>query len=250
MARMSVDEKAFQDIRFKKLAKILRITALDAVGRMLPLWNYCTENGVYEIDIGIIELLYSGLIPRSDLFEKHLIESKLIIKSEDDKLYVCGTRGRIEWLEKQRNNGRKGGRPKKNIDQETVDNNNPWVNSGLTQTEPNRNPLSLALALALTKEEEEIIISSSSSNHPYEPQNAQRVSVDYSELTKLGLAFGTTQMATILASGVEGSEIQTSINHFAHALQKRWAPKGGFASSPLNYFMGCMLGSQKQFRCG
>jgi hypothetical protein len=64
--------------------------------------------------------------------------------------------------------------------------------------------------------------------------------INFEGLTELNCPFGKKQIEQIKAWGVSPESLQESIHNFIFALKKNWTPEGGFKSSPLNYFMGCI----------
>jgi hypothetical protein len=124
MARVNVEQKAFTDARFGRLGLMLvnkdypEVTIDTAqclgIGRMAKVWNECQERGSYTL--GDHDLVV--LLGHRDA-AKILIESGLGERATRSSVRICGTEGRIEWLNKSRENGRlgaehgkKGGRPK------------------------------------------------------------------------------------------------------------------------------------------
>ena len=118
MASVRIEGEAFQDRRYDRLAEYAGLVDADhARGKMASLWLQCTIEGRYilpECDVkralgdrGVDALEFAGLGERTD-----------------DGVRIRGTRGRIEWLEQKRKEGRKhgqkgakfgklGGRPRK-----------------------------------------------------------------------------------------------------------------------------------------
>lgn len=146
MASVRIEEKARADARFKILGERLGTSRFDARARMEELWAYCTEENTYYISSPIIDALaemkgFSELILHADV--------NLAVK-DDRGIRIKGTKGRIEWLKKARNNGKKGGRPKK---PEPEPHGNHVVTQTGTQkpttTEPESNLLTLAPAPVL-----------------------------------------------------------------------------------------------------
>lgn len=105
MPRVNVEEKAFDDARFKAIAKRLNLpNHYAAIGLMLPLWNYCTEEETYYVKPDLIDFI-CGIEGLSKL----LVEFELCRPIRGGKVYVRGTKKRIEWLSNLRNNSKKGG---------------------------------------------------------------------------------------------------------------------------------------------
>lgn len=100
------------DDRFALLAKRANLADVDhAIGKMARLWQKCTMEGRYTLTEEEIELV---LGPNG---VEALIASRLgertRARNQQPQIRIKGTKGRIEWLEKARKNGKKGGRPKK-----------------------------------------------------------------------------------------------------------------------------------------
>jgi len=85
---------------------------------MIYIWNECQESGSYQLTRE--ELL--DIHPDLPDFADAIVEAKLGRSADDGTIYICGTKGRIEWLAKARENakygvlgrdyGAKGGRPR------------------------------------------------------------------------------------------------------------------------------------------
>jgi len=100
--RTNIEESVWSDVRFDTLARLMGVSRFDAVARCAWLWRLCTEGNSPVLDADVVEnTIPVGLLVRAKL-----------ARAQDDGVYICGTTGRIEWLEKMRANGRKGGRPK------------------------------------------------------------------------------------------------------------------------------------------
>lgn len=135
MASIRVEDEALTDPRFTLLGQVLHTTRFDAVGRMLAIWSYCTEKHTYYLTEKMIDVLAE--VPG---FTKIISEPEIGLAVQSDKGFrIKGTRGRIEWLKKLRNNGKKGGRPKK-----TKTKPNGFENE--TKSEPPSNPLTITPA--------------------------------------------------------------------------------------------------------
>lgn len=107
MARINIDAQALIDPRFKGLGKLLGGNHFMALGYMVHIWHYCTERQTYVIERDMVELITD----RED-FADLLIKAGLAEDSEGG-IRIKGLEGRIEWLSSLRENGKKGGRPKK-----------------------------------------------------------------------------------------------------------------------------------------
>ena len=107
MAAVRTESDAFGDVRYERLARLAGLADADhARGKMARLWRQCTMEKRYVLPIeDVIEVLGERAIAA-------LTESRLG-EEVDGGVRIRGTKGRIEWLDKLRKNGRKGGRPKK-----------------------------------------------------------------------------------------------------------------------------------------
>ena len=115
MARISVDQAALTDSRYEILAQIAGLADADhARGRMIRVWNECQERETYTLRAETLDSIF-----HVEASGELLIRSALARRVRPGLFYVCGSRGRIEWLKKRREEGRKGGfkggRPKKPI---------------------------------------------------------------------------------------------------------------------------------------
>jgi hypothetical protein len=112
MPRVNVEPRAFTDPRFVHLGQLLGTNRYDAIGRMALVWAECTERNRHALPKDELNHLFDDVKRFSDL----IIKAKLGRTRRED-VYICGTRGRIEWLERirraSRENGKKGGRPRK-----------------------------------------------------------------------------------------------------------------------------------------
>jgi hypothetical protein len=110
MARVNVEQKALSDRRFHTLGRLTGESRHAALGRMILVWNECQERETYILTS--IEL--DDINPDAAAFSVAVVESGLA-RHEGGGIYICGTRGRIEWLAARRKDGknaRGGGRPK------------------------------------------------------------------------------------------------------------------------------------------
>ena len=64
--------------------------------------------------------------------------------------------------------------------------------------------------------------------------------VDYLPLNDVDCPFGPKQLRQARSYGMSPEALQECIYNFAWALSKKWQPPGGFQTSPLNFFMGCL----------
>jgi hypothetical protein len=145
---INIETIAFNDLRFRLLARTIRKSKFDALGRMAHIWEHCTQLLKYELTHDEIDE-----IAQIKNFS-HIICEKAIGLGEKkgELIRIKGTFGRIEWLTTCRDNGKKGGRPRKE--------NNPVVNLGvsipLTEIEPRSNP-STSTSTSLKKEKNETL---------------------------------------------------------------------------------------------
>lgn len=110
MARVNVDAVAFGDVRFDLLAAEMGWQDADfARGKMLRVWFQCASQSRKTLTRREVELVLGAngadAIVRADLAQWD--------GENGDELYIRGTSGRIEWLEKLKKNGKMGGRPRK-----------------------------------------------------------------------------------------------------------------------------------------
>lgn len=105
-ASVRVEADAFVDERFVALARMAGLADADhARGKMLRLWRQCTDRNVAILPLEIID---SVLGPNGgDALVKSFLGERA-----DGGIRICGTSGRIEWLENLRKNGKKGGKAK------------------------------------------------------------------------------------------------------------------------------------------
>ena len=109
-ASVRIEDEAFSDRRYARLAKEAGLADADhARGKMAVLWRQCTIEQRHHLPVAdVLDVLGERGVDA-------LVASRLG-ELEGDLVRICGTSGRIEWLDKLRNNGRYGklgGRPKK-----------------------------------------------------------------------------------------------------------------------------------------
>lgn len=97
MARVNIEEKAFNDIRIRRFARKLGVDHFSGLGRMAHLWRACTELGVYELSKEDIDE-----ICEFDGAAEHLVASGLGSEGENCSIRIHGTEGRVEWLQNKR----------------------------------------------------------------------------------------------------------------------------------------------------
>lgn len=108
MPAVRIEEEAFGDERYDDLAAAAGLADADhARGKMARLWRQCTLEGTYALHRITVERV---LGPKAI---EALTFARLGELLDDGRVRVRGTEGRIEWLEKVRAGGKKGGRPRK-----------------------------------------------------------------------------------------------------------------------------------------
>lgn len=238
---------SFHDVRFSKLARKLGLKKPEyAIGAMLPIWFHCTQFGVYEISADDLELL-SG---RKN-FDEILVSCGLAEKKSEGKFYISGSRGRVEWLTRLRENGKHGsagGRPKKT---KAKDNNDIKTQQGFVfKTLPTPIP-ALATTPVLVPINNLFNSSDKSSNPaparvdalPTDDDLEQLKAIDRTPLRKLGVNLTLPNLTSLYAFGVSAQEIRSGVDNFAQALGMGWQPTGGFKKGPKSYFLGAMIKS-------
>lgn len=121
MARVNLEQAAHTDPRFALLGKRIGHDRHSALGRMTMVWAACQERGSYTLPVDILDCFFEDVTNFADA----IVQSGLGRLEPDGTIYICGTRGRIEWLTRKRevareNGAKSSGRPrKKDIAQET-----------------------------------------------------------------------------------------------------------------------------------
>ena len=105
MASVRVENGALKDPRIEYLGVLLDTGRYDALGRMIAVWDFCTEHDTYIASNAAV----CGIFGADGV--KHLLEADLA-EVTDEGLRIRGTAGRIEWLRKKREAAAKGGRAK------------------------------------------------------------------------------------------------------------------------------------------
>jgi len=112
MPRVNVEQKVFTDPRFSHLGQLLGTNRYEAIGRMTVVWSVCTEQNWYVLPIDVLNHIFDDVDHFADL-----VVLADLGRKKSHGIYIRGTRGRIEWLERKRRasreNGKKGGRPRK-----------------------------------------------------------------------------------------------------------------------------------------
>lgn len=110
MAAVRIEEEAFSDERYEDLAIAAGLQDSDhARGKMARLWRQCTLEHTHNLLVStVVRVLGTNGV-------EALRSARLGELTDDGRVRIRGTEGRIEWLSKLRENGRKGGRPKTQI---------------------------------------------------------------------------------------------------------------------------------------
>jgi hypothetical protein len=147
VAAVRIEEAAFSDRRFDRLASLLGLPCADcARGKMAALWRQCTleQRHVLDEDDVAIVLGPGGA--------DALVAARLGERTKKG-VRICGTKGRIEWLGRARSNGeygKLGGRPRKNNNPAGFSGDNPVGFDGETPITPSPSP-SPSIAPATTQ---------------------------------------------------------------------------------------------------
>jgi hypothetical protein len=102
VARVNVDAEALQDLRFRRLGRLLGMDHFAALGRMIYVWYFCTVRETYFVSRDDLTDLV-GVDAWAALEEAELGEV------QGDVMRIKGTKGRTDWLAKKRAAGKKGG---------------------------------------------------------------------------------------------------------------------------------------------
>lgn len=103
MASVRIENDAWDDPRYVLLGQRLGIDRFDALIRCARVWSYCTDRGAHVLPAEMIDA-HVGVAG----FAEHMVGVQLAEKVAQG-IRVCGTRGRIEWLDKRKKASRKGG---------------------------------------------------------------------------------------------------------------------------------------------
>jgi len=104
MARVSLDSEMFGDTRFVFLAQLLGMADPDTARmKCARVWHECTLRGRAGLSEATIDV--AAGIPG---FAQQLIAAELA-RPQKGLIYVCGTRGRIEWFQDKKRAGKLGG---------------------------------------------------------------------------------------------------------------------------------------------
>jgi hypothetical protein len=93
MAQVCIDSKVFTDMRFKALARNLKISVDDAIGKCLRVWHCCMQLEKSELTDDMIDDCVD--IPG---FHRQMLSVGLarFANTEARSIYIAGTRGRLE----------------------------------------------------------------------------------------------------------------------------------------------------------
>ncbi len=106
MARISIEQVALTDLRYQALGRHYKKDRFWALGIMVYVWNQCQELGRHSLARTELQDIH----PHLKGFPDALADSGLGRWEEGGTLYIAGTRGRIEWLNQLREQGRDSGR--------------------------------------------------------------------------------------------------------------------------------------------
>jgi uncharacterized phage protein (TIGR02220 family) len=110
-ASVRIEDEAFSDERYEDLATAAGLADADhARGKMARLWRQCTLEQRHVLPVATVQRILGERAVEA-------LQVARLGELVDDGVRIRGTRGRIEWLKKLRNNGRfgkRGGRPRKN----------------------------------------------------------------------------------------------------------------------------------------
>lgn len=143
MTAVRIENEAFSDERYDDLAAAAGLVDADhARGKMARLWRQCTIEQTHTLpNVTVQRVLGPNAVTA-------LEAARLGERVNDTHVRIRGTRGRIEWLKKLRDNGkfgRRGGRPKKNP--RGLSSENP---DGHPDGFPSKTPLTLTLTPSLS----------------------------------------------------------------------------------------------------
>lgn len=105
MALIKIAARAHADLRFDRLAKVTGLpTRWDALGRMIPIWNACTESGNPLIEKDVCDLLFGC----ADVADK-IVRVGLGFDDEN-AIRIAGYDEHCAWLNVTREAGKTGGK--------------------------------------------------------------------------------------------------------------------------------------------
>jgi hypothetical protein len=106
-ARVSIDAKAWGDVRFDVLARELGVDRYSAIGRMAAIWGECTDRETQHLPASVIAM-HLGCA-RGDVVEI-LCHAAELAEDTPDGIRLRGAGGRIEWLGDRRARASAGGK--------------------------------------------------------------------------------------------------------------------------------------------
>lgn len=115
MARVSVESQVHRDERYVNLGQLIGGNSLAAIGAMTRIWSDLTEKwtpergeAAYTLKPDAIARLFEGF-RWAKKFADSMVQAELGERLADGAIRIRGSKGRIEWLWKQRNGAKKGG---------------------------------------------------------------------------------------------------------------------------------------------
>ena len=106
MAAVRIEECAFSDWRFERLAQLMGWGRADfAIGVMARVWRQCTLENTHVLSTEDVD----GIMGEGGA--ANLLVARLG-KPDPKGVRISGAEGRVEWLDRVRKNGQLGGRPR------------------------------------------------------------------------------------------------------------------------------------------
>jgi len=229
MARVGVEQTALSDARFSTLGRLLGTNRHEALGRMVLVWNECQERETYLLSGMILD----GIFERDNAGE--LLAKAELVRPQGDSYYICGTKGRIEWLSERRKDGRKGGRPKTiglttGIDGKLPADNPPTLTPAPTPAlSPTQTPEKGISRLRRSVDVPQEGFLKAWSHYPhYKQRSSKAKSAETWKKHKL-----ETQVESVLSwiEALKGDEATREGGQFVPAME-RWLAKHDFTDSP------------------
>lgn len=162
MPSVRIEDDAFGDLRYETLAQVAGLADADhARGKMARMWRQCTAERIYILTEAEV---CAVLGPRG--------VSAIIAARLGDQvsrgIRIRGTKGRIEWLANLRENGKKGGRPRK-ANKETRQKPSGFGESNPPSPSPSHSPVSAPAPVQGSE-----IAPAAPSSEPDKPAKAKR----------------------------------------------------------------------------
>lgn len=111
MSRVNIEACAFVDPRFARLAQLLGLADADhARGRMAHLWLACTTRGEYALPLWLVEQLLGPGAGEALVAAELGRWSRGRGDTKNRLVEIRGTRGRTDWLARNKDQARKGGK--------------------------------------------------------------------------------------------------------------------------------------------